>query len=75
MENSFLIEFMACPGSKNLPLIQSYDNLQAMNRSIGKSEREHDLVIAVSLLKYIFLIFGRLISNYFVFGSTTLSLQ
>ncbi|KAG4921543.1 hypothetical protein JHK84_050414 [Glycine max] len=36
-------------GLKNLPLIHSYDNIQSLSKSISKSEREHDLVIAVSL--------------------------
>ncbi|KOM36462.1 hypothetical protein LR48_Vigan02g261200 [Vigna angularis] len=34
-------------GLKNLPLIHSYDSIQALSKSIGKSDRGHDLVIAV----------------------------
>lgn len=37
-------------GLKNLPLIHSYDSIQALNKSINKSERGHDLVIAVSCI-------------------------
>jgi len=36
-------------GLKNLPLIHSYDSIQALSKNIGKSDRGHDLVIAVSL--------------------------
>ncbi|XP_078447851.1 copper ion binding / methyltransferase isoform X2 [Wolffia australiana] len=36
--------------SKNLPLIRSYDNLQALSRDIDKNERGHDLVIASYVL-------------------------
>ncbi|CAA6656337.1 unnamed protein product [Spirodela intermedia] len=36
--------------SKNLPLIRSYDSLQALSREIGKHERGHDLVIASYVL-------------------------
>ena len=35
---------------KNLPLIHSYDSIQALTKSINKSERRHDLVIAVSCI-------------------------
>ncbi|CAL5196393.1 unnamed protein product [Lathyrus oleraceus] len=37
-------------GLKNLPLIHSYDSIQALSKSIGKSERGHDLVIASYVL-------------------------
>ncbi|XWS38190.1 hypothetical protein CRYUN_Cryun19dG0109100 [Craigia yunnanensis] len=37
-------------GLKNLPLIHSYINLQALTKEISKSEREHDLVIASYVL-------------------------
>ncbi|XP_059444730.1 uncharacterized protein LOC132176516 [Corylus avellana] len=37
-------------GLKNLPLIHSYDSIQALNKSINKSERGHDLVIASYVL-------------------------
>ncbi|KAB2632956.1 methyltransferase-like protein 17 [Pyrus ussuriensis x Pyrus communis] len=37
-------------GQKNLPLIHSYDSLQSLTKSITKSEREHDLVIASYVL-------------------------
>ncbi|XP_009359576.2 methyltransferase-like protein 17, mitochondrial isoform X1 [Pyrus x bretschneideri] len=37
-------------GQKNLPLIHSYDSLQSLTKSINKSEREHDLVIASYVL-------------------------
>ncbi|KAI3866806.1 hypothetical protein MKW92_050391 [Papaver armeniacum] len=37
-------------GMKDLPLIKSYDSIQALNQNIGKSEREHDLVIASYVL-------------------------
>ncbi|KAL5150640.1 Methyltransferase-like protein 17, mitochondrial [Glycine soja] len=36
-------------GLKNLPLIHSYDSIQSLSKSITKSEREHDLVIALML--------------------------
>lgn len=42
---------------KNLPLIHSYDSIQSLTKNINKSERDHDLVIAVSfvlLLHYYF---------------------
>lgn len=50
-------------GQKDLPLIHSYGTLQSLTKSINKSEREHDLVIAVSfvyleLLSIINLIFA-----------------
>lgn len=45
--------FWVCSDSKNLPLIRSYDSLQALSREIDKHERGHDLVIAVS--PYLFL--------------------
>ncbi|XP_047325172.1 probable S-adenosyl-L-methionine-dependent RNA methyltransferase RSM22, mitochondrial [Impatiens glandulifera] len=35
---------------KNLPHIQSYATLQALNMNVSKSEREHDLVIASYVL-------------------------
>ncbi|KAL6349007.1 hypothetical protein AAG906_033663 [Vitis piasezkii] len=35
---------------KNLPLIHSYDSIQALTQNISKSEREHDLVIASYVL-------------------------
>ncbi|CAK7335787.1 unnamed protein product [Dovyalis caffra] len=35
---------------KDLPLIHSYDSLQGLTKSIGKSERKHDLVIASYVL-------------------------
>lgn len=35
---------------KNLPLIQSYDSIQALSQNINKSERQHDLVIASYVL-------------------------
>lgn len=41
-------------GLKNLPLIHGYDSIQALTKSIKKSEREHDLVIAVSSLLQLF---------------------
>ncbi|XP_004511080.1 uncharacterized protein [Cicer arietinum] len=37
-------------GLKNLPLIHSYDSIQALSKNIGKSERGHDLVIASYVL-------------------------
>ncbi|KAI3862214.1 hypothetical protein MKX03_037384, partial [Papaver bracteatum] len=37
-------------GMKDLPLIKSYDSIQALNQNIGKSEWEHDLVIASYVL-------------------------
>ncbi|XP_022957994.1 methyltransferase-like protein 17, mitochondrial isoform X2 [Cucurbita moschata] len=37
-------------GLKNLPLIHGYDSIQALNKDISKSEREHDLVIASYVL-------------------------
>lgn len=37
-------------GLKNLPLIHGYDSIQALTKSINKSEREHDLVIASYVL-------------------------
>lgn len=33
---------------KNLPLIHSYDSIESLTKSAKKSDREHDLVIAVS---------------------------
>ena len=45
---------------KNLPLIQSYDSIQALSKNINKSDREHDLVIAVSIYSSQFLLsFGQ----------------
>uniref|UniRef100_M1AWI6 Cytochrome C oxidase assembly protein cox11 n=1 Tax=Solanum tuberosum TaxID=4113 RepID=M1AWI6_SOLTU len=35
-------------GLKNLPLIQSYGSIQALSQDVKKSDRQHDLVIAVS---------------------------
>lgn len=35
---------------KNLPLIHSYDSIQALNRKLEKRDRAHDLVISVSAL-------------------------
>ncbi|KAJ0049233.1 hypothetical protein Pint_14862 [Pistacia integerrima] len=37
-------------GLENLPLIHSYDSIQALSKDIKKSEREHDLVIASYVL-------------------------
>ncbi|XP_057435028.1 uncharacterized protein LOC130727794 isoform X2 [Lotus japonicus] len=37
-------------GLKNLPLIQSYDSIQALSKRTSKSERGHDLVIASYVL-------------------------
>ncbi|XP_027354026.1 uncharacterized protein LOC113864476 [Abrus precatorius] len=37
-------------GLKNLPLIHSYDSIQALSKSISKSDRGHDLVIASYVL-------------------------
>ncbi|CAJ1978006.1 unnamed protein product [Sphenostylis stenocarpa] len=37
-------------GLKNLPLIHSYDSIQTLSKSISKSERGHDLVIASYVL-------------------------
>ncbi|KAI4323584.1 hypothetical protein L6164_023178 [Bauhinia variegata] len=37
-------------GLKNLPLIHGYGSLQELSKSIGKSERKHDLVIASYVL-------------------------
>lgn len=40
-------------GLKDLPLIHGYTSLLALNKEINKkSERKHDLVIAVSYLFY-----------------------
>eukprot|EP00268_Persea_americana_P041615 TRINITY_DN4154_c0_g1_i5.p1 TRINITY_DN4154_c0_g1~~TRINITY_DN4154_c0_g1_i5.p1 ORF type:complete len:512 (+),score=109.55 TRINITY_DN4154_c0_g1_i5:430-1965(+) len=36
--------------SKDLPLIQSYDSIQALTQKLGKPEREHDLVVASYVL-------------------------
>lgn len=45
---------------KNLPLIQSYDSIQALTKNINKSDRDHDLVIAVSIYSSQFLLsFGQ----------------
>lgn len=41
-------------GLKNLPLIHSYSSIQALSKDISKSEREHDLVIAVSYVLILF---------------------
>ena len=45
---------MLIKDSKDLPLIQSYDSIQALTQKLGKPEREHDLVVAVCILNYIF---------------------
>lgn len=45
-----LTHFVIVLGLKNLPLIHSYNSIQALNKDIKKSEREHDLVIAVSCI-------------------------
>ncbi|QCD85675.1 S-adenosyl-L-methionine-dependent methyltransferase [Vigna unguiculata] len=37
-------------GLKNLPLIHSYDSIQSLSKSLGKSDRGHDLVIASYVL-------------------------
>ncbi|OVA06321.1 Cytochrome c oxidase assembly protein CtaG/Cox11 [Macleaya cordata] len=37
-------------GLKDLPLIKSYDNIQALTQNLDKSEREHDLVMASYVL-------------------------
>ncbi|KAJ9173760.1 hypothetical protein P3X46_016866 [Hevea brasiliensis] len=37
-------------GLKDLPLIHSYNSIQALTKNINKSEREHDLVIASYVL-------------------------
>lgn len=37
-------------GLKDLPLIQSYDSIQALAQKLGKSEKEHDLVVASYVL-------------------------
>ncbi|CAN4127157.1 unnamed protein product [Withania somnifera] len=37
-------------GLKNLPLIQSYGNIQALSQDVKKSDRQHDLVIASYVL-------------------------
>ncbi|XP_008246152.1 PREDICTED: methyltransferase-like protein 17, mitochondrial, partial [Prunus mume] len=37
-------------GQKDLPLIHSYDSIQSLTKSIKKSDREHDLVIASYVL-------------------------
>lgn len=43
-----------CPviavGLKSLPLIQSYGSIQALSQDVKKSDRQHDLVIAVSTI-------------------------
>lgn len=41
---------MIVSGLKDLPLIHGYPSLQALSKTINKSEREHDLVIAVSYI-------------------------
>jgi len=38
---------------KELPLIHSYDSIQALNRTLDKGDREHDLVISVSYSKLV----------------------
>lgn len=43
---------------KNLPLIQSYGSIQALSQTINKSERRHDLVIAVSIILTLNILFG-----------------
>ncbi|KAF6146018.1 hypothetical protein GIB67_033377 [Kingdonia uniflora] len=37
-------------GQKDLPLIHSYDSIQALSKNLQKSDREHDLVIASYVL-------------------------
>ncbi|KAK3211676.1 hypothetical protein Dsin_016382 [Dipteronia sinensis] len=37
-------------GLKNLPLIHSYNSIQALSKHINKSERDHDLIIASYVL-------------------------
>ncbi|OIS99613.1 hypothetical protein A4A49_32732 [Nicotiana attenuata] len=37
-------------GLKNLPLIQSYGSIQALSQDVKKSDRQHDLVIAISTI-------------------------
>ena len=37
-------------GMKNLPLTHSYGSIKALTKSINKSERGHELVIAVSCI-------------------------
>lgn len=39
---------------KNLPLIHSYDSIQSLSKNIKKSERDHDLVIAVRFFLQVF---------------------
>lgn len=46
--NNKIYTFSFVLGLKDLPLIHGYDSIQALNKDISKSEREHDLVIAVS---------------------------
>lgn len=46
------ISFFFDLGLQNLPLIHSFDSIQSLSKSIGKSERGHDLVIAVSLFTF-----------------------
>lgn len=43
---------------KNLPHIQSYGSIQALSQNINKSERQHDLVIAVSIILTLNILFG-----------------
>ena len=38
---------------KELPLIHSYDSIQALNRTLDKGDRGRDLVISVSYSKFI----------------------
>lgn len=45
--------FMLRLDLKNLPLIHGYTSLQALTKEVRKSERQHDLVIAVSLWLYL----------------------
>ncbi|CAN1254613.1 Methyltransferase-like protein 17, mitochondrial [Linum perenne] len=42
-------------GMKDLPLIHGYDSIQALSKNLNKSEREHDLVIAVSSILFFLL--------------------
>lgn len=53
---------------KNLPLIHSYDSIQALSQNISKSERKHDLVIAVSCFLLCLLTVGH--ENFLCLGHT-----
>lgn len=39
---------------KHLPLIHSYGSIQTLSHNIDKSDRQHDLVIAVSIFLTLF---------------------